>query len=210
VARGAGCFELPELGSLYPSGPGPMIAAIVKPPLWIELPAVIAGVLAGALFAQKRGLDLIGILALGLVTGLGGGILRDVLLGRAEHRRAAPGGRLGPREGARAPRHDPPLPVPGVRPGDLDVVSARARGGRRARSAVRKVRRYPAFGHGPFGQQLDPRILRQATGASATCNVFLAVGTSLHVAPAGRLPTFALEAGARLVIVNGERVPGCL
>jgi uncharacterized membrane protein YeiH len=59
-----------------------MIAAIVKPPLWIELPAVIAGALAGALFAQKRGLDLIGILALGLVTGLGGGILRDVLLGR--------------------------------------------------------------------------------------------------------------------------------
>jgi uncharacterized membrane protein YeiH len=59
-----------------------MIAAIVKLPVWIELPAVIAGALAGALFAQKRGLDLIGILALGLVTGLGGGILRDVLLGR--------------------------------------------------------------------------------------------------------------------------------
>jgi NAD-dependent deacetylase len=61
-----------------------------------------------------------------------------------------------------------------------------------------------------FGQQLDPRILRQASIASATCDVFLAVGTSLHVAPAGRLPTFALEAGARLVIVNGERAPGCL
>jgi NAD-dependent protein deacetylase/lipoamidase len=55
-----------------------------------------------------------------------------------------------------------------------------------------------------FGQQLDPRILRQATVASATCDVFLAVGTSLQVAPAGRLPTFAIDAGARLVIVNGE------
>jgi uncharacterized membrane protein YeiH len=59
-----------------------MIATVVRLPVWIELPAVIAGALAGALFAQKRGLDLIGILALGLVTGLGGGILRDVLLGR--------------------------------------------------------------------------------------------------------------------------------
>src|SRR5436190_20299532 len=59
-----------------------MIAAVLHPPLWIELPAVIAGALAGALFAQKRGLDIIGILALALVSGLGGGIIRDVLLSR--------------------------------------------------------------------------------------------------------------------------------
>jgi NAD-dependent deacetylase len=58
-----------------------------------------------------------------------------------------------------------------------------------------------------FGQQLDPAILRRATIASSTCDLFLAVGTSLHVAPAGRLPTIALEAGARLVIVNGESTP---
>jgi Glycine transporter len=59
-----------------------MIAAGLDPPLWIELPAVIAGAMAGALFAQKRGLDVIGILALALVSGLGGGIIRDVLLAR--------------------------------------------------------------------------------------------------------------------------------
>jgi uncharacterized membrane protein YeiH len=59
-----------------------MIGAVLQPPLWIELPAVVAGALAGALFAQKRGLDLIGILALALVSGLGGGIIRDVLLAR--------------------------------------------------------------------------------------------------------------------------------
>jgi uncharacterized membrane protein YeiH len=59
-----------------------MVAAVLKPPLWIELPAVVAGALAGALFAQKRGLDVIGTLALALVTGLGGGIIRDVLLAR--------------------------------------------------------------------------------------------------------------------------------
>jgi uncharacterized membrane protein YeiH len=59
-----------------------LIGAVLDPPLWIELPAVIAGALAGALFAQRRGLDVIGVLALALVSGLGGGLLRDVLLSR--------------------------------------------------------------------------------------------------------------------------------
>ena len=59
-----------------------MIAAVLDIPLWIELPAVIAGALAGALFAQRRGLDVIGVLALALVSGLGGGLIRDVLLAR--------------------------------------------------------------------------------------------------------------------------------
>jgi uncharacterized membrane protein YeiH len=59
-----------------------MIGAVLQSPLWIELPAVVAGALAGALFAQERGLDVIGVLALGLVSGLGGGLLRDVLLSR--------------------------------------------------------------------------------------------------------------------------------
>jgi uncharacterized membrane protein YeiH len=59
-----------------------LIGVVLQPPLWIELPAVIAGALAGALFAQKRGLDVIGVLALALVSGLGGGMLRDVLLAR--------------------------------------------------------------------------------------------------------------------------------
>jgi NAD-dependent deacetylase len=55
-----------------------------------------------------------------------------------------------------------------------------------------------------FGQQLDAGVLRRATEASSTCDLFLAVGTSLHVAPAGRLPVIAIEASARLVIVNSE------
>jgi uncharacterized membrane protein YeiH len=59
-----------------------MIGAVVDPPIWIDVPAIVAGALAGALFAQRRGLDLIGILAIAIVNGLGGGILRDVLLGR--------------------------------------------------------------------------------------------------------------------------------
>ncbi len=59
-----------------------LAAVVVNPPPWIELPAIIAGALAGALFAQRRGLDAIGILALAMVNGLGGGMLRDVLLAR--------------------------------------------------------------------------------------------------------------------------------
>jgi uncharacterized membrane protein YeiH len=54
---------------------------LVSPPLWIELTAVVAGALAGALLASSLGLDAIGIGAMAVVCGLGGGALRDVLLG---------------------------------------------------------------------------------------------------------------------------------
>ena len=66
-----------------------MLGAVLQPRLWIE---VIAGALAGALFAQKRGLDVIGALALSLVSGLGGGMLRDVLLAPVPDRTDASGG----------------------------------------------------------------------------------------------------------------------
>lgn len=55
-----------------------------------------------------------------------------------------------------------------------------------------------------FGQPLDPDVHRRARDAAATCQLFLAVGTSLQVQPAARLCALALEAGARLIIVNAE------
>jgi len=55
--------------------------SLLSPPLWIELTAVVAGALAGAVFGATRGLDAVGIVALAVVGGLGGGVLRDVLLG---------------------------------------------------------------------------------------------------------------------------------
>jgi uncharacterized membrane protein YeiH len=57
-----------------------MEPSLVSPPLWIELTAIIAGSLAGAVFGAGRGLDAIGIGAMAVVGGLGGGVLRDILL----------------------------------------------------------------------------------------------------------------------------------
>lgn len=51
-------------------------------PLWLDLPAVVVSALGGALVASRAGFDLSGVFGLGLLTGLGGGILRDLLLNR--------------------------------------------------------------------------------------------------------------------------------
>lgn len=58
-----------------------------------------------------------------------------------------------------------------------------------------------------FGQNLVPEDLEWAQRAAASCDVFLAVGTSLTVYPVADLPRIALEAGARLVIVNAQETP---
>ena len=54
-------------------------------PLWADLLAVGIGALQGALFAAQfrdRRLDLLGVAIVGIATGFGGGLLRDVLLAR--------------------------------------------------------------------------------------------------------------------------------
>ena len=54
-------------------------------PLWADLLAVGIGALQGALFAAQfrdRRLDLLGVAIVGLATGFGGGLLRDILLNR--------------------------------------------------------------------------------------------------------------------------------
>jgi NAD-dependent deacetylase len=58
-----------------------------------------------------------------------------------------------------------------------------------------------------FGQNLDPGLLARAETAAATAELFLAIGTSLTVHPVARLPEIALDAGARLVILNAEPTP---
>lgn len=58
-----------------------------------------------------------------------------------------------------------------------------------------------------FGQSLDPATLQRAHEAAIGCDLMLAIGTSLVVHPVALLPRTALEAGARLVVINGEDTP---
>ena len=46
----------------------------------IDYLGVVVGVVAGSLFAVDRKLDVIGVVSLALITGFGGGIIRDLLL----------------------------------------------------------------------------------------------------------------------------------
>ncbi|CAN5365452.1 trimeric intracellular cation channel family protein [soil metagenome] len=60
-----------------------MTAAVFTIPLWADLLAVGVGSLQGALFAgqfRDRRLDLLGVAIIGIATGFGGGIIRDLLL----------------------------------------------------------------------------------------------------------------------------------
>jgi uncharacterized membrane protein YeiH len=58
------------------------VAAITDPPLPISLTAVFLGGLSGAIFAVQRKFAVTGVLAIAIATGLGGGIIRDMLLDR--------------------------------------------------------------------------------------------------------------------------------
>jgi uncharacterized membrane protein YeiH len=48
--------------------------------MYIELGSVLAGALSGALHGLRRRFDLVGVLIVAVATGLGGGLLRDILL----------------------------------------------------------------------------------------------------------------------------------
>jgi NAD-dependent deacetylase len=55
-----------------------------------------------------------------------------------------------------------------------------------------------------FGQAMPAQAMRRAADLAASCDLFLAVGSSLVVYPAASLPLVARKAGARLVIINRE------
>jgi uncharacterized membrane protein YeiH len=59
-----------------------LIGAVTAPPLAISLTAVFLGGLSGAIFSVQRKFAITGVLAIAIATGLGGGIIRDLLLGR--------------------------------------------------------------------------------------------------------------------------------
>jgi NAD-dependent deacetylase len=58
-----------------------------------------------------------------------------------------------------------------------------------------------------FGENLVPADLERAQLAAQGSDVFLAIGTSLTVYPAAALPEIALNAGARLVVMNAQDTP---
>ncbi len=62
--------------------PFSLVGAVTAPPLAISLTAVFLGGLSGAILAVQRKFAITGVLAIAIATGLGGGIIRDLLLGR--------------------------------------------------------------------------------------------------------------------------------
>ena len=54
---------------------------LLQLPLWIDLLAIGSGALAGAANALRERFDIIGVLLIAILMGLGGGIIRDLLLG---------------------------------------------------------------------------------------------------------------------------------
>ena len=58
-----------------------------------------------------------------------------------------------------------------------------------------------------FGQAMPHDVMRRAQAAAESCDLLLAVGSSLVVEPAASIPRVARQAGARLVIVNRDPTP---
>jgi len=54
-----------------------------------------------------------------------------------------------------------------------------------------------------FGQDLVPDVIDRAMAVSGSCDVLLAVGSTLSVYPVAGCVPVAKRAGARVVIVNG-------
>lgn len=72
AAEGA---PVPEIFSSY----NPELVA-VSLPTWVDLASVIVGSLGGAAVARVRHLDAVGFVGLALLCGLGGGLIRDVMM----------------------------------------------------------------------------------------------------------------------------------
>ena len=65
------------LADILGIGTGPSTLAL---PLWLDVASVVVGAISGALVAAERRLDLVGSISLSLLCGLGGGLLRDMIM----------------------------------------------------------------------------------------------------------------------------------
>jgi NAD-dependent deacetylase len=55
-----------------------------------------------------------------------------------------------------------------------------------------------------FGQSMPEAQMKRAEAATLSCDLFIAIGSSLQVFPAAGFPVLARHNGARLVIINRE------
>ena len=53
---------------------------LIDVPAWLDLLTIVVAALGGALFASRRGVTVTGVLLIAVAAGLGGGMIRDVLL----------------------------------------------------------------------------------------------------------------------------------
>jgi NAD-dependent deacetylase len=58
-----------------------------------------------------------------------------------------------------------------------------------------------------FGEALPQETLQEAIRRSRNCGLFIVIGSTLVIYPAAYIPTYAVEAGAKLAIVNLTETP---
>lgn len=58
-----------------------------------------------------------------------------------------------------------------------------------------------------FGQAMPERETREAEMRSRLCDLFIVIGSTLVVYPAAHMPMYAVQAGAKLVIINLSDTP---
>lgn len=58
-----------------------------------------------------------------------------------------------------------------------------------------------------FGEALPEDVLTEASRRSRDCDLFIVIGSTLIVFPAAYMPIYAVESGARLVIINLSSTP---
>jgi len=58
-----------------------------------------------------------------------------------------------------------------------------------------------------FGEQLPADVLQEATFRSRNCDLFIVIGSTLVVYPAAYMPMYAIDAKAKLVIINLSSTP---
>lgn len=57
-----------------------MLEVVLAIPFWVEMVATITGAISGSMHAVKHSYDFFGVVCLACITGLSGGIVRDILL----------------------------------------------------------------------------------------------------------------------------------